>query len=60
MGSETSRDEKRTTICCCCARIWIPDTAEKSGRFKSYEGVALEYTFLIALAQGTLPGQAAR
>lgn len=32
----------------------------KSGRFKSYEGVALEYTFLIALAQGTLPGQAPR
>jgi oligopeptidase B len=30
----------------------------KSGRFKSYEGVALEYAFLIALAQGTLPGQA--
>lgn len=28
----------------------------KSGRFKSYEGVALEYTFLIALAQGTLSG----
>ncbi|MGK0599426.1 oligopeptidase B [Yokenella regensburgei] len=32
----------------------------KSGRYKSYEGVALEYTFLIALAQQTLPGQAAR
>ncbi|MGG7446546.1 oligopeptidase B [Kosakonia oryzendophytica] len=31
----------------------------KSGRFKSYEGVALEYAFLIALAQGTLPGQSA-
>ncbi|WP_039056620.1 oligopeptidase B [Enterobacter sp. Bisph1] len=31
----------------------------KSGRFKSYEGVALEYAFLIALAQGTLPGQEA-
>ena len=31
----------------------------KSGRFKSYEGVALEYAFLIALAQGTLPGQQA-
>lgn len=30
----------------------------KSGRFKSYEGVALEYAFLIGLAQGTLPGQA--
>jgi oligopeptidase B len=30
----------------------------KSGRFKSYEGVALEYTFLIALAQQTLPGHA--
>jgi len=29
----------------------------KSGRFKSYEGVALEYAFLIALAQGTLPGK---
>ncbi len=29
----------------------------KSGRFKSWEGVALEYAFLIALAQGTLPGQ---
>lgn len=28
----------------------------KSGRFKSYEGVALEFAFLIALAQGTLPG----
>lgn len=26
----------------------------KSGRFKSYEGVALEYAFLIGLAQGTL------
>ncbi|MFW0767057.1 oligopeptidase B [Trabulsiella odontotermitis] len=31
----------------------------KSGRFKSYEGVAMEYTFLIALAQETLPGHAA-
>lgn len=30
----------------------------KSGRFKSYEGVALEFAFLIALAQGTLPGRA--
>ncbi|SQC92827.1 Protease 2 [Cedecea neteri] len=29
----------------------------KSGRFKSYEGVALEFAFLIALAQGTLPGR---
>ncbi|AHJ73518.1 oligopeptidase B [Kosakonia sacchari] len=29
----------------------------KSGRFKSYEGVALEYAFLIALAQGTLSGK---
>ena len=28
----------------------------KSGRFKSYEGVAMEFAFLIALAQGTLPG----
>lgn len=28
----------------------------KSGRFKSYEGVALEYAFLIGLVQGTLPG----
>lgn len=28
----------------------------KSGRFKSYEGVALEYTFLIALTQESLPG----
>ncbi|MHB2055157.1 MULTISPECIES: prolyl oligopeptidase family serine peptidase [Pantoea] len=27
----------------------------KSGRYKSYEGVAQEFTFLIALAQGTLP-----
>lgn len=27
----------------------------KSGRFKSYEGVALEYSFLIALASGALP-----
>lgn len=26
----------------------------KSGRFKSYEGVALEFAFLISLAQGTL------
>jgi oligopeptidase B len=32
----------------------------KSGRFKSYEGVALEYAFLIGLAQDTLPGQAER
>lgn len=32
----------------------------KSGRFKSYEGVALEFTFLIALAQGTLPGRSVR
>ncbi len=32
----------------------------KSGRYKSYEGVALEYAFLIALAQGTLPGQSER
>lgn len=23
--------------------------------FKSYEGVAMEYAFLVALAQGTLP-----
>lgn len=30
----------------------------KSGRFKAYEGVALEFAFLIGLAQGTLPGQA--
>ncbi len=30
----------------------------KSGRFKSYEGVALEFAFLIALAQRTLPGRA--
>lgn len=30
----------------------------KSGRFKSYEGVALEYAFLIGLAQDTLPGRA--
>ncbi|KNC09651.1 protease 2 [Klebsiella sp. RIT-PI-d] len=29
----------------------------KSGRFKSYEGVAMEYTFLIALAQGWLSGK---
>lgn len=28
----------------------------KSGRFKSYEGVALEYAFLVGLAQGTLTG----
>jgi oligopeptidase B len=27
----------------------------KSGRFKSWEGVSLEYAFLVALAQGTLP-----
>ncbi|EFC4224791.1 oligopeptidase B [Escherichia coli] len=27
----------------------------KSGRFKSYKGVAMEYAFLVALAQGTLP-----
>ncbi|MTD25658.1 prolyl oligopeptidase family serine peptidase [Erwinia sorbitola] len=27
----------------------------KSGRFKAYEGVALEYAFLIALASGLLP-----
>lgn len=32
----------------------------KSGRYKSYEGVALEFAFLIALAQGTLPGQSER
>ena len=32
----------------------------KSGRFKSYEGVALEYAFLIGLAQETLPGRAER
>jgi len=32
----------------------------KSGRYKSYEGVALEYAFLIALAQGTLPGRTDR
>ena len=32
----------------------------KSGRYKSYEGVALEFAFLIALAQGTLPGQTER
>ncbi|VYU77093.1 oligopeptidase B [Metakosakonia massiliensis] len=31
----------------------------KSGRFKSWEGVALEYAFLIGLAQGTLPGRKA-
>lgn len=31
----------------------------KSGRFKSYEGVAMEYAFLVALAQGTLPAQSA-
>ncbi|EHT99773.1 protease [Pantoea stewartii subsp. stewartii DC283] len=27
----------------------------KSGRYKAYEGVALELTFIIALAQGSLP-----
>ncbi|HEP1896394.1 TPA: oligopeptidase B [Kluyvera cryocrescens] len=32
----------------------------KSGRYKSYEGVALEFAFLIALAQGTLPGRTER
>ena len=26
----------------------------KSGRFKSYEGVAMEYAFLVALAQGNI------
>jgi oligopeptidase B len=31
----------------------------KSGRFKSYEGVALEFAFLVALAQGTLPDKKA-
>lgn len=31
----------------------------KSGRYKSWEGVALEFAFLIALAQGTLPGNGA-
>ncbi|ENG2549817.1 oligopeptidase B [Citrobacter farmeri] len=31
----------------------------KSGRFKSWEGVALEFAFLIGLAQGTLPGNVA-
>ena len=31
----------------------------KSGRFKAYEGVALEYAFLIALATGLLPGASA-
>ncbi|HBN1996535.1 TPA: oligopeptidase B [Escherichia coli] len=31
----------------------------KSGRFKSYEGVAMEYAFLVALAQGTLPAKPA-
>lgn len=31
----------------------------KSGRFKSWEGVALEFAFLIGLAQGTLPGNGA-
>ena len=31
----------------------------KSGRFKSYEGVAMEFAFLVALAQGTLPGNGA-
>ena len=31
----------------------------KSGRFKSYEGVALEYAFIIGLAQGTLTGREA-
>ncbi|HCN3197933.1 oligopeptidase B [Escherichia coli] len=31
----------------------------KFGRFKSYEGVAMEYAFLVALAQGTLPAQLA-
>ncbi len=32
----------------------------KSGRFKSYEGVALEYAFLIGLAQETLSAASAR
>ena len=31
----------------------------KSGRFKSYEGVALEYAFIIGLAQGALQGRSA-
>ena len=29
----------------------------KSGRYKSWEGVAMEYAFMIALAQETLPGR---
>ncbi len=31
----------------------------KSVALKSYEGVAMEYAFLVALAQGTLPAQSA-
>ena len=31
----------------------------KSGRFKAYEGVAMEFTFLIALAQGVLSNTSA-
>ncbi|SUB16398.1 Protease 2 [Pantoea agglomerans] len=30
-------------------------TAASRGRYKAYEGIAMEYTFLLGLAQGTLP-----
>ena len=47
------------TIFYCSVPTWTPGHGGKSDRFKSYEGVAMEYAFLVALAQGTLPAQSA-
>ena len=42
------------TIFYCSVPTWTPGHGGKSGRFKSYEGVAMEYAFLVALAQGNI------
>lgn len=51
------RDHKRDNTLLLLCTDMDSGHGGKSGRFKAYEGVALEFAFLIALAQGTLPGR---
>ena len=53
MGSEAARPEKDENLLLLCTDM---DSGHggKSGRFKSYEGVSLEFAFIIGTAQGTL------
>lgn len=57
MGGETAGTKTDDNLLLLCTDM---DSGHggKSGRFKSYEGVALEYAFS-SPAQGTLPGKAA-